>query len=69
MKKFFQYALACTLAFTAYACSEDENTPTPPPSKGEQAVEQVINVLEEKPELIRKERTNCVCLHPLTDYL
>ena len=51
MKKFFQYALACTLAFTAYACSEDENTPTPPPSKGEQAVEQVINVLEEKPEL------------------
>lgn len=49
MKKWYYYLFSfLLLAFTA--CSE-ENEQTTPPSKGEEAVEEIVNVLEEQEEI------------------
>ena len=51
MKKLFYYLSVAALLLAFNACSDDDGPQTPPPSKGEEAVEEIVKTLESKPEV------------------
>lgn len=52
MKKLFYYLFVAALFPAFQACSDDDDNPTPPPSsKGEEAVVEIVETLESKPEV------------------
>lgn len=52
MKKLFYYLFVAALFPAFQACSDDDDNPTPPPpSKGEEAVVEIVEALESKPEV------------------
>ena len=52
MKKLYYYVMSLAFLFALTACSDDdEPTPAPPPSKGAEAVNKIVEVLEEEAEI------------------
>lgn len=51
MKRLYYYAMSLVFLLAFPGCSDDENPPSPPPSKGAEAVNKIVEVLETKEEV------------------